>query len=304
MVHSLLFLAAMLASAAAGPAVEMRAPHKPRPKARMEETPSVVIAEQMYGTPTTASVETTLASGETVIISVGITIVASTNGGDSNMTMLNAPSMAMGMTHQVTVGGEAGLVYTPSTISAAVGDMVQFNFLSQNHTVTQSSFGTPCEAMEGGADTGFMPNPNNTVSPPPAMMMQVTAATPMWFYCRQKGHCGKGMVFSINPTAAKSQQMFLSMAIAQNGTASAAAPPPPAYSTMSSTSSMTTMAAPPPPSMASSAAVAVATMVTGSGTSNGDTCSCSCLCGANSFPVGIAMGNFGGMPGIMPNSTG
>lgn len=80
---------------------------------------------------------------------------------------------------QVIVGGSAGLVYTPETLSADVGDMVIFEFMSQNHTATQSSFGTPCEALSGGINSGFMPNINNTVSPPPQMAMQVKVSTPL-----------------------------------------------------------------------------------------------------------------------------
>ena len=60
-----------------------------------------------------------------------------------------------------------------------MGDMIQFNFMSQNHTVTQSSFAEPCVALAGGIDSMFMPNPNNTVNPPPTMMVQVTSAGPM-----------------------------------------------------------------------------------------------------------------------------
>lgn len=136
------------------------------------------------------------------------------------------------------MGGDAGLVYSPDTITANVGDMVQFNFMSQNHTVTQSSFGTPCEKIANGVDSGFMPNPSNTVSPPPMMLFQVNTTTPIWMYCRQKGHCGKGMVFSINPTADKSQAAFKSAAIAQNGTVTATSAAPPVASSA---------AAPPPP---------------------------------------------------------
>jgi hypothetical protein len=33
--------------------------------------------------------------------------------------------------------------------------------------------------MSGGVDSGFMPNPNNTVSPPPTMMFQVTTTSPV-----------------------------------------------------------------------------------------------------------------------------
>jgi len=95
-------------------------------------------------------------------------------------------------THQVTVGGAAGLVYSPESVVAAVGDMVVFTFMASNHTVTQSAFAEPCKKLPTGMDSGFMANINNTVSPPPQMAMQVTVATPIWFYCRQSGHCGKG----------------------------------------------------------------------------------------------------------------
>lgn len=57
--------------------------------------------------------------------------------------------------------------------------MVVFTFESQNHTVTQSAFTTPCEKLTGGMDSGFMANINNTVSPSPQMAMQVTVATPI-----------------------------------------------------------------------------------------------------------------------------
>ncbi|TVY81506.1 putative GPI-anchored cupredoxin, partial [Lachnellula suecica] len=149
-------------------------------------------------------------------------------GGNNPTSTVNAPAAtataaAAAATHSVTVGGAAGLVYSPTSVTAAVGDMVIFTFMSANHTATQSAFTTPCEALVGGMDSGFMANPNNSVVPAPQMAMQVTVATPVWFYCKQTGHCGKGMTFSINPTANKTQAMFEQMAIAQNGTGTAGA---------------------------------------------------------------------------------
>lgn len=188
------------------------------------------------------------------------------------------------------MGGSAGLVYTPDSITADVGDMVQFNFMSENHTVTQSSFNTPCEKLANGVDSGFMPNPGNSLNPPPMMMFQVNTTQPIWMYCRQKGHCGKGMVFSINPTAEKSQAAFKAAAIAQNGTASSSSSNSAAGSASSSAAA----------SAASSAAVAAgsSSVVQGSGTtSNGGTCACSCLCGAAAFPAGAGIGAVGGWGG-------
>jgi len=128
---------------------------------------------------------------------------------------------------QVTVGGPSGLIYSPESVQAAQYDMIQFNFMSKNHTVTQSTFQEPCKKMQpmpmpaagmpaagmpsAGSmpmtppiDSGFMPTTDT--GPSPMLMLQVTSppSTPMWFYCRQKlpkPHCGSGngMTFSINP---------------------------------------------------------------------------------------------------------
>ncbi|KAI9747266.1 MAG: hypothetical protein M1835_002169, partial [Candelina submexicana] len=154
-------------------------------------------------------------------ISIGVIVISSHAGGSAEKKQMAAPPMAAGKTHQVTVGGTAGLIYSPETITAAVGDMVQFNFMSTNHTVTQSAFAKPCVKMDGGIDSGFLANANNTVTPAPSYVFQVTAKTPVWFYCKQKTgtHCGKGMVFSINPAADKTHDQFKQMAMQQNGTA-------------------------------------------------------------------------------------
>ncbi|KAH6621316.1 hypothetical protein B0J18DRAFT_223573 [Chaetomium sp. MPI-SDFR-AT-0129] len=130
---------------------------------------------------------------------------------------------AGGATHSVTVGGPQGLSFSPQQLTAAIGDTVIFTFLSQNHTATQSAFDKPCAALAGGMDSGFQANANNTVNPPPQVAMQIMVDTPLWFYCRQAGHCGKGMVLSINPTAAKTHAQFQAMAIQQAGQGSGGA---------------------------------------------------------------------------------
>jgi plastocyanin len=120
-----------------------------------------------------------MASGSASIsLSVGITIVAVNNGGGSKWQQVNNYQGKMGKTIEVTVGGTAGLVYSPSTINAEIGDIVQFNFMSKNHTVTQSTFPVPCKKMDGGMDSGFMPNMMDG-TPPPAFKMQVMKKDPL-----------------------------------------------------------------------------------------------------------------------------
>jgi plastocyanin len=105
-------------------------------------------------------------------------------------------------THHIKVG-QGGLNFEPFAIGAEIGDDVIFEFVSKNHTVTQTSFGQVCEPKEGGIDSGFMPVQANSTYAPPTFTLQVTTKEPLWFYCRQAAgtpndHCGKGMVFSIN----------------------------------------------------------------------------------------------------------
>jgi hypothetical protein len=64
-----------------------------------------------------------------------------------------------------------------------IGDMVIFEFLSKNHTVTQSPFDTPCQALPDGMDSGFQANPDNTIVPPPQVAMQVMVDTPLCMFC-------------------------------------------------------------------------------------------------------------------------
>ncbi|EEP80784.1 predicted protein [Uncinocarpus reesii 1704] len=246
---------------------------------------------------------------------ITVTIITTNNGGGANTEVWNKPPMQQGTIHQVTVGGDAGLVFTPETLNPAIGDMIHFNFQSQNHTVTQSTFDSPCALMPGGLDSGFMPNPNNTVNPPPTMMFQVTTTEPIWMYCKQGPHCVRGMVFSLNPTAEKSHEEFKRKAMESGGEGGAAPPPPPPE-------------APPvePPVIGetptSSVEIPIGTgvpgigeipiggeggqgnqggqVVPGSGNMGDGACSCSCLCGASEFPPGAGLGSTGGFGGSIP----
>lgn len=102
---------------------------------------------------------------------------------------------------QVTVGGPGGVTqFNPSSVTANPGDIVTFVFMQKNHTATQSTFASPCSAASGGFDTGFIPvSDNNTNGPFQQAQFTVADTNPVWVYCRQTGHCQKGMVFAINP---------------------------------------------------------------------------------------------------------
>ncbi|KAL9607050.1 MAG: hypothetical protein Q9167_007994 [Letrouitia subvulpina] len=115
-----------------------------------------------------------------VKVNVNIKIISIYAGGNNAVQQVAPPAMNGGQTHEVIVGGDAKkLLYTPSTLMAAAGDMVKFTFMANNHTVTQSTFPKPCVKMAGGVDSGFMPNVNNTVNPPPNYMFQVLDTNPV-----------------------------------------------------------------------------------------------------------------------------
>lgn len=112
------------------------------------------------------------------------------------------------------------------------------------------------------------------------------------------------MVFSINPTANKTNAAFMAMAMAQNSTtvlpagvnnsgmssAIAAAVGPSATTIVSASSAGA------PPLAATQTAPTVGN---GTASKTGETCSCSCLCGVAAFPAGAGLGSFGGMSGIV-----
>jgi plastocyanin len=72
----------------------------------------------------------------------------------------NSQQVTVGGLKAVSTGMAPSLAYSPEAITAAVGDVVEFVFMQKNHTVTQSTFAAPCNKMDGGMDSGFMPNPD------------------------------------------------------------------------------------------------------------------------------------------------
>ncbi|KAL0948374.1 hypothetical protein HGRIS_010956 [Hohenbuehelia grisea] len=150
---------------------------------------------------------------------------------------------ASAATFDVSVGAGGELAYNPQFVHAAVGDVINFVFHPKNHTVTQSSFDTPCVPLHGGQNSGFMPVAAETTALP-NFQFSVTSPDPTWFYCQQTNHCGRGMVFAVNPPAEPNPHSFKAFqdrAIANNGTAA-----PSASSAASSTATDTYITPPTP----------------------------------------------------------
>ncbi|KAF9524559.1 Cupredoxin [Crepidotus variabilis] len=145
----------------------------------------------------------------------------------STFSFLLAAPLALAATIDVSVGPNGNFVYQPESVIAQAGDTINFTFNPKNHTVTQSSFDTPCSGLDGGFKTGFIPVGTGSTD---SRQFTVPASTgPLWFYCGQVGHCAAGMVFAINAPAEgdpKSFSAFKARAQSSGGVASGASSPP------------------------------------------------------------------------------
>lgn len=141
-----------------------------------------------------------------------------------------AAGLVSAVDHTVLVG-DTGLDFNPTSITAAAGDNVIFEFRGGNHTVTQSSFAQPCTFLQTangpGVDSGFQPVAAGATSFPQWSITIDNATAPLWFYCKRiqpANHCQAGMVFAINPTAEKTFAAFQAAAKASgSGAASGSA---------------------------------------------------------------------------------
>jgi len=133
---------------------------------------------------------------------------------NSILTLTTLASAASAASITVKVGS-GGLVYTPASATAAVGDTVVFEFDSSTHSVTEGSFSDPCNPLTKGFNTGIINTAGTTFS------ITVTTTDPIYYYCAQVGHCQAGMVGVINPpSSGGTLAAFKSAAAASNANGS------------------------------------------------------------------------------------
>jgi plastocyanin len=127
----------------------------------------------------------------------------------ATLAVLASVLPALGANITVIVGagadGTPGLVFNPQVVTAAVGDLINFEFHGGNHTVTQSSFANPCTqqfntvTQANGFSSPFMPY-DAASGQIGVFTLEVTQiANPIWFFCARKPHCKGGMYGAINP---------------------------------------------------------------------------------------------------------
>ncbi|KAI0025638.1 Cupredoxin [Xylariomycetidae sp. FL0641] len=126
--------------------------------------------------------------------------------------------------HVISVGSTNGdKIFSPDSVNANVGDMLQFQFRASNHSVVQSDFDHPCTPIAQnvpgtkGVFSGYMPvDASSSTGQIPVYTTKVMDTKPMWFYCSQATHCMGGMVMAVNvdtkSNATRSLANFVSLA--------------------------------------------------------------------------------------------
>lgn len=89
------------------------------------------------------------------------------------------------------------LDFTPASSKAEKGDTVVFTFYPRQHNVVQGSYDKPCQPLDGGFYSGFIPSSDGAANT--TFEIEVKDTQPIWFYCSQGDHCQGGMVGVINP---------------------------------------------------------------------------------------------------------
>jgi plastocyanin len=113
---------------------------------------------------------------------------SSSAGSSAAATTTSTGSSA---THTVQVGAD-GFVFTPDSVVAAVGEIVEFHYTGSNlHDVVQGPFSSPCSDLSTGIYSGY-------VSTSDVFQVTINSTSPMWLYCSTLGHCQGGMVMVVN----------------------------------------------------------------------------------------------------------
>jgi len=93
--------------------------------------------------------------------------------------------------------GQSGFTFSPDSVTAEVGDMLEFHFFGSIHTAVQSDFSSPCQMKSGGFDSGKISNQADGSGD--VFQVMVTNTDPIWFFCSTPTHCQGGMAGVVNP---------------------------------------------------------------------------------------------------------
>ncbi|KAH7354623.1 hypothetical protein BKA65DRAFT_496693 [Rhexocercosporidium sp. MPI-PUGE-AT-0058] len=105
---------------------------------------------------------------------------------------------------EILISRQDGLNFSPNQVFANKGDIIEYRFYPQNHSVARAAFGSePCITYEltGPGRVGFWSEFHPValvLSNPPIWRLLVNDTDPIFFYCSSLGACLEGMVGVIN----------------------------------------------------------------------------------------------------------
>jgi len=138
-------------------------------------------------------------------------------------TILVAAVAATADTIKITA--QTSLKFSPDSVEAKAGDILEFHFQPQNHSVAMGEFNSingPCVPAPVGSGffSGYMPTSADESDK--VFRVTINNTDPIVFYCTQGQHCAKGMVGVVNPSGDKTLAGY----VAKAGSVSKAVAPP------------------------------------------------------------------------------
>jgi plastocyanin len=101
--------------------------------------------------------------------------------------------------------GDGSNTFVPDVVQANPGDIIEFDFYPQNHSVARAEYLKPCIPYEDtgvgkvGFFSGFHPV-DAILNSPPKWRVRVNDSNPVFYYCTAPGSCiNYQMVGVINP---------------------------------------------------------------------------------------------------------
>ncbi|POR38841.1 Uncharacterized protein TPAR_00962 [Tolypocladium paradoxum] len=128
---------------------------------------------------------------------------------------------AAAKTIQIKVG-ENGNSFSPSSVTADKGDVIEYHFLKSTHDVVAGDFTKACSPLTAGGFYSGAIQPQG--SNPSVFQVTVNSADPIFFYCSVASHCQGGMVGVVNPTSDKTLDTYSNTAKSASSNISPDAP--------------------------------------------------------------------------------
>ncbi|KAL1859668.1 hypothetical protein VTK73DRAFT_7518 [Phialemonium thermophilum] len=103
-------------------------------------------------------------------------------------------------TIQINAGEGNKLTFTPDSVKAEVGDVLEFHFVGGFHDAVRGDFDKPCQPFSGAAGGFASDRVQGSATNNKVFRVTVNTTDPIFFYCSVGAHCANGMVGAVNPT--------------------------------------------------------------------------------------------------------